>query len=70
MAVWDARALTTPIARETIDNAPGILLPFFDADTNMLFFAGKVLATAYLGPHLRARTYARAHQILVGSAAA
>ena len=42
IAVWDTRALTSPLARESVDTAPGVLLPFFDADTNMLFFVGKV----------------------------
>jgi len=40
-ALWDPRELSKPLARQTIDSASGILMPFFDRDTNVLFLAGK-----------------------------
>jgi len=40
-SLWDQRSLTTPLRTENIDTASGILMPFFDNDTNMLYLAGK-----------------------------
>lgn len=40
-AVWDNRNLATPLSRANIDSASGLLMPFFDADTNVLFVGGK-----------------------------
>jgi hypothetical protein len=40
-ALWDPRDLSKPLLRQTIDSASGILMPFFDKDTNVLFLAGK-----------------------------
>jgi len=39
--IWDPRSLTTPLHTENIDTSAGILMPFFDNDTNVLFLAGK-----------------------------
>jgi len=30
---------------EDIDSSSGLLIPFFDADTNVVYVAGKVLST-------------------------
>jgi len=39
--LWDPANLSKPLSEENIDTASGILMPFFDADTNVLFLAGK-----------------------------
>ena len=41
-AVWDERRLAEPLRRENIDSSSGILYPFYDPDTRVLFLAGKV----------------------------
>jgi len=40
-SVWDARNPTTSLRSENIDTSSGILMPFFDPDTNVLYLAGK-----------------------------
>jgi len=40
-SLWDPRSLTTPLKSENIDTAAGILMPFYDDDTNVLYLAGK-----------------------------
>ncbi|KAJ3008919.1 Coronin-2B [Thoreauomyces humboldtii] len=39
--VYDSKNLETPLKSETIDTASGMLMPHFDADTSMLYLAGK-----------------------------
>jgi len=39
--LWDSRSLNQPLLRQTVDTSSGILMPFFDPDTNMVFMAGK-----------------------------
>jgi coronin-1B/1C/6 len=39
--IWDPRAFGTPLVRQNVDSASGILLPYYDRDTNILFLAGK-----------------------------
>ncbi|KAJ3319789.1 Coronin-2B [Boothiomyces sp. JEL0866] len=39
--VWDYKNLSQPIKQENIDTASGLLIPYFDSDTNMLYLAGK-----------------------------
>jgi len=39
--ILDPRNLNTPIAKSNIDTASGILMPFYDDDTSLLFVAGK-----------------------------
>jgi len=40
-SLWEPRKLGTPLRTENIDTASGILMPFFDNDTSVLFLAGK-----------------------------
>jgi len=40
-SLWDPRSLVTPLKTENIDTSAGILMPFYDNDTNILFLAGK-----------------------------
>jgi len=39
--IWDPRTLSEPLAQTTIDNAAGIIMPFYDPDTSVLYLAGK-----------------------------
>ncbi|ELP88950.1 Coronin, putative, partial [Entamoeba invadens IP1] len=41
MAFWDERNLEKPVAHQTVDNQSGILMPFFDADSSILYIGGK-----------------------------
>ncbi|CAB1423295.1 unnamed protein product [Pleuronectes platessa] len=41
IALWDQEDLSMPIAEEDIDGLSGLLFPFYDADTHMLYLAGK-----------------------------
>lgn len=39
--VWSQDDLSSPLRMETIDSSSGILMPFYDADTRMVYVAGK-----------------------------
>lgn len=41
LMLWDIDDLTGPCLIETLDSASGVLLPFFDPDTRMLYVAGR-----------------------------
>lgn len=41
MCFWDPRALTKPLTKHTIDNQSGVLMPFYDPDTSILYLGGK-----------------------------
>lgn len=41
-AIWSQHDLTVPLTCETIDSSSGVVFPFYDNDTNMVFLAGKV----------------------------
>jgi len=40
-AIWDPRDLTKAVTAENVDTASGVLMPFYDNDTSVLFLAGK-----------------------------
>lgn len=40
-SVWDARNTEKALAQQNIDTSSGVLMPFYDADTTVLFLAGK-----------------------------
>lgn len=40
-AIHDPRDLSKPLVKKNIDTSSGILMPFYDYDTNLLFLAGK-----------------------------
>jgi len=40
-SLWDPRKLDTPLKSENIDTTAGIMMPFYDNDTSVLFLAGK-----------------------------
>lgn len=39
--IWDQRNTSTPLKSIDVDQAAGTIMPFFDADTNILYLAGK-----------------------------
>jgi len=39
--VWDQKKLAEPLKSENLDTSAGILMPFYDNDTNVLYLAGK-----------------------------
>nr|XP_058926995.1 coronin-2A isoform X4 [Kogia breviceps] len=41
MALWDQDDLSVPLAEEDLDGSSGVLFPFYDSDTNMLYVVGK-----------------------------
>jgi len=40
-SLWDPKSMKEPLKTENIDTSSGILMPFFDNDTSILFLAGK-----------------------------
>lgn len=40
-AVWDQHDLNRPLAIDTIDSSSGVVFPFYDQDTNIVYLAGK-----------------------------
>lgn len=41
LALWDAKDLSEPMAVQEMDTSNGVLLPFYDPDTNMVYLCGK-----------------------------
>ncbi|XP_063074430.1 coronin-2A isoform X2 [Engraulis encrasicolus] len=41
IALWDQDDLSTPLHHEDLDGSSGVIFPFFDPDTHMLYLAGK-----------------------------
>lgn len=39
--IYDHRNIANPLTRMSVDTSAGIIMPFFDHDTNILFLAGK-----------------------------
>ena len=40
-AIWDSEDISKPLKMEMIDTASGVLFPFFDSNTNLVYLAGK-----------------------------
>ncbi|XP_035708498.1 coronin-2B isoform X4 [Folsomia candida] len=40
-AIWDAKNLEKPLAVEVIDSSSGVVFPYYDHDTRLLYLAGK-----------------------------
>lgn len=40
-SLWHEDDLSQPLATDTIDSSSGIVFPYYDADTNMVYLAGK-----------------------------
>ncbi|XP_072319363.1 coronin-2A isoform X2 [Eucyclogobius newberryi] len=41
IALWDVDDLSVPLLQENLDSSSGVLFPFYDPDTHMLYLAGK-----------------------------
>ncbi|XP_075230829.1 coronin-2B-like isoform X2 [Lycorma delicatula] len=41
IAIWSEDSLSEPLTVETIDSSSGVIFPYYDPDTNILFLAGK-----------------------------
>jgi coronin-1B/1C/6 len=39
--LWDPRNTSAPCEQKDLDDSAGVVMPFFDADTNMIYFIGK-----------------------------
>lgn len=39
--IWDPKNLTEPVCTADIDQAAGVIMPFYDEDTNLLYLQGK-----------------------------
>jgi len=39
--IWDTKKMDTPIVKNNLDNAAGVICPFYDEDADLLFFVGK-----------------------------
>lgn len=42
IAIWSHNNLSEPLHRVNIDSSSGILFPYYDYDTRMVYLAGKV----------------------------
>lgn len=40
-SIWDQNDLKAPLFTDTIDSSSGVVFPFYDPDTNIVFLAGK-----------------------------
>ena len=40
-ALWDPADLSKPLALDMIDNSSGVLFPYYDEDTKMVYVGGK-----------------------------
>ncbi|XP_053387812.1 coronin-1B-like isoform X2 [Mercenaria mercenaria] len=41
LVIWDIKNMKNPLIRKNIDNSNGILMPYYDHDTKVVFLAGK-----------------------------
>ncbi|KAJ8008536.1 hypothetical protein DPEC_G00105890 [Dallia pectoralis] len=41
MVLWDTEDLSEPLLEEELDGAAGVLFPFYDPDTHLIYLAGK-----------------------------
>jgi len=39
--IWDPKNMSTPLGKAVVDSASGMIMPFYDNDTSLLFLAGK-----------------------------
>jgi len=53
-AIWDQDNLSEPLKKETIDSSSGVLFPYYDHDTQIIFLAGKVFLISYFEIYPRA----------------
>jgi len=39
--IWDPKNMAAPLVKNNLDNAAGVIIPFYDEDSDLLFFVGK-----------------------------
>jgi len=39
--IWDPKNMSAPLLKQNLDNAAGVICPFYDEDSDLLFFVGK-----------------------------
>jgi coronin-1B/1C/6 len=39
--IWDPKNMSSPLVKNNLDNAAGVICPFYDEDADLLFFVGK-----------------------------
>jgi len=39
--IWDIKNMEAPVFKQNLDNAAGVIMPFYDEDSDLLFLAGK-----------------------------
>lgn len=47
--IWDYKMFDKPLKEEHIDTSSGMLIPYYDIDTKVLFLAGKVSSQFIIG---------------------
>lgn len=50
IAIFDYKDLAAPLKTENLDTSSGLLMPFYDNDTKMLYVAGKVCTSCMTHP--------------------
>lgn len=45
MSIWDIRSMSSPLGTTMIDTGSGLITPFYDPDTSVMFLSGKVKKT-------------------------
>lgn len=48
IAIWNHSDLSEPLQRINVDSSSGILSPYYDYDTRMVYLAGKVSFDFYI----------------------
>ena len=48
LMLWDLRNFSHPIQEVSIDHASGLITPYYDADIDVAYMAGKVLFLLYI----------------------
>ena len=43
MSIWDSRKIDSPLHTVSIDQGSGMITPFYDPDTSVLYLSGKVI---------------------------
>ena len=58
--LWDPRSMDKALKKVDIDQAAGVIIPYYDEDTSVMYLAGKVSVVARAGAAADARARARA----------
>ncbi|PKU28845.1 hypothetical protein llap_20851 [Limosa lapponica baueri] len=53
LALWNPKNMEEPIALHEMDTSNGVLLPFYDPDTNIIYLCGKLVDSKWVGSRFR-----------------